>query len=44
MRRKQEQLQSAIAQVKVVLFRYGILVQLSLINETNQIKIKIFQF
>jgi len=33
---------SAIAQVKVVLFWYGILVQLSLINETKTKKIKYF--
>ena len=33
--KKTVQLQSAIAQVKGVLFWYGILVQLSLINETK---------
>jgi len=36
----EKQLQSAIAQMKVVLFCYGILVQLSLINETKTEKIK----
>jgi len=42
MRKKQQQLQSAIAQVKVVLFWYGILVQLSLTNETKAKKTKYF--